>query len=450
MDFERKVIETVKKYSMLSPGDTVVAGVSGGADSTALLTVLCALKEKFNLNIIVAHINHMLRGDEAKRDSDYVRGLAEAQGLPFYLKECDVSKMAKDMGISEEAAGREVRYGFFNEILALNGGGKIAVAHNKGDSAETTVINLIRGASLKGLKGIAPVVGNVIRPLAECDRKSIEDYLTRKSITFMTDSTNGENIYTRNIVRNCILPQMQKINPNVISTIYENSLTLAEDEDFIISVCREYEKQCIKADEGSAEVDFSLIPDMHIAVKKRLLIRCCEILKGSSRDISSANLSSVISLPTGGVTSFNGIFVRRSYGKFIFTLMPHSTSDFSYNVIAGGNITIYETGKTYSLSTVPANAVTEYEKGVIYLDADTLGSLKIRSRANGDSFSPLGLGGTKKVKDFLIDLKIPRDQRDTLGILESDGQIAALLCLRGDDRFKVTDSTDTILMIREV
>ncbi len=449
MDFEEKVLKTIKKYDMLSAGDTVVVGVSGGADSTALLTVLCAFKDIFDISVHIVHINHMLRGKEAERDCEYVRTLAKEYGLPFHLLECDVAKKARDEGISAEAAGREVRYKFFNEILERFGGGKIAVAHNKGDSAETTLINLIRGSSLNGLKGISAVNENVIRPLIECDRSEIEEYLNEKQIPYMTDSTNNENIYTRNIIRNVIIPQMSKINPNIISTIYDNSLIIGQEEDFINSVCKDFEKDTITLSADTVELDFSKRANLHIAAKRRLVLRCCEILTGSKRNISSENLNSVLSLSTGSKTSFNGIFAERSYDKFIFTVKKRSQTEFSYSVSPPCTIKIEEIGKAYSFQILPADEILDYEKNVIYLDALKLSSLTLRSRKDGDVFSPLGLGGSKKVKDFLIDLKMSRTHRDSMPVLTSGGKIAALMCIRPDEAFKISKNTTKILMIRE-
>lgn len=448
MEFEKKIAKTVEKYSMLSPGDTVVIGLSGGADSVALFKVLCALKDKYTLTLHAAHINHMIRGDEAKRDADYARKLAEESGVAFHLLECDVPQKAAELGISEEMAGRQIRYDFFNEILSDRG--KIAVAHHKGDSAETTLINMIRGSSLNGLKGISPIKGNIIRPLIECDRSEIEEYLINLNIPFMTDSTNSQDIYTRNMVRNRIIPAMGQINPNIVSTIYENSRLLGDDEDFINHVCSEYERICITAADDSVVLDFSKIPNMHMVARRRLVIRSCEIMSGTRQGISAANVESVLTLPTGGRTSFRGIYAQRSYEKFIFTHSIENPLPFSYKVTPPAKAVINETGKAYNLEIVSANDISFYEKGVIYLDADTLGELTLRSRRDGDVFSPLGLGGNKKIKDFLIDLKIPRSQRATIPVLESDNKITALLCLRADEAYKVTQTTTKILKISEV
>lgn len=447
MEFEKKVTATIDKFSMLSSGDTVVIGLSGGADSVALFNVMCSLRAKYRLTLHAAHINHMIRGEEAKRDAEYARKIAEENGVEFHLLECDVPGLASELGISEEMAGRQVRYDFFNEILSDNG--KIAVAHHKCDSAETTLINMIRGSALNGLKGISPVNGNIIRPLIECERGEIEEYLKSANIPFMTDSTNEQDIYTRNIVRNSLIPAMAQINPNIVSTIYDNSRLLSDDEDFISSVCRKYETECIVSENDSITLNLTNHPDLHISVKRRLVMRCCELLSGSRQGISSVHIENVLSLPTGGETTFRNIYVQRSYSKFIFSDSIKNTSVFSYNITFPSEISICETGKAYSFEIIPSENIS-YENGSIYLDADALGKLTLRSRCDGDIFSPLGLGGRKKVKDYLIDNKIPRNERERLPILESDGKIAAILCLRADEAYKVTPTTQKILKIREV
>ncbi len=444
MNLEKIVLKTVDKYNMLSPDDTVIIGLSGGADSVALLTVLCALKERYRLKLHAAHINHCIRGNEAERDAEYSRSVAEKNGVEFHLLKCDIPTLSKELGISEEMAGRKVRYEFFNSISP---DAKIAVAHHKGDSAETTLINMIRGSSLTGLKGISAVNGNIIRPLIECDRAQIEEYLNKKNIPFVTDSTNEQNIYTRNCVRNIIIPDMEKINPNVISTVFENSRLLEDDEDFISSVCKDYETDCICYNNDGVILEFK--SDIHISLKRRLVMRACEIISGNRQGISSDNVESVLSLSTGRTTSFKGIYVECSYDKFIFTKSVNTKPKFSYNITSPCTVTISETDKTYFFEIVSKSDIPKYEDGVIYLDAEKLGQLTIRNRKDGDIFSPFGLVGRKKIKDFLIDLKIPHNERSKLAILESDGKIAAILCKRADNAYKVTSKTTKILKISE-
>lgn len=444
MDFEKKVLKTIEKYNMLSPDDTVVVGLSGGADSVALFKVLCALKDRFNLSIHTAHINHMIRGDEAERDSDYARKLSEEAGIPFHLLKCDIPKISKELGISEEMAGRKVRYEFFNKIAP---DGKIAVAHHMGDSVETTIINMIRGSSLKGLKGISAVNENIIRPLIECTRDEIERYLKVLGVSYMTDSTNNEDIYTRNIIRNRIITQMSEINPKLISTVFENSRLIQDDEDFISETCKELSQKLIFRD--GDKVVLKIRSDTHIAIKRRLIIECCRMINKDA-NISASIIESITELETGGRTEFSGICAERSYDNIIFSENFYEVPVFSKDITVPCTVNIPEINKSYEFKIVPKSEITAYKKEYIYLDSEKLKALTIRSRADGDAFSPLGMRGRKKVKDFLIDLKIPRFERGALPILESDGKIVAILCLRADEAYKVTDETTKILMINEV
>ena len=231
--FELYVEATIKKYNMLDVGDTVIAGVSGGADSVAMLHTLCSLRDKYKLHIICAHLNHGIRGEEAQRDTDYVKQLCGKLGVECITEYKDIPAIAAESRQSEELAGRNQRYMLFEKLLKEAGGGKIAVAHNKNDSVETVLIKLTRGCSLNGLRGIAPVNGNIVRPLIECDRASIEQYLHDSHVPYMTDSTNNENIYTRNIVRNSVIPVLQSINPGFVNTVFANSRLIAEDDDYL-------------------------------------------------------------------------------------------------------------------------------------------------------------------------------------------------------------------------
>ena len=210
-NFVFSVRNTIEKFNMLNNNDNVVVGVSGGADSTALLYSLISLREIYNINIVCAHLNHGIRGDEAARDERYVRELSQKLNINFFCKHVDIPLIAKQKKQSEELTGREERYKFFNEILNKLGGGKIAVAHNKNDFVETVLIKLTRGASLNGLKGISPVNAAIIRPLIEIERNKIELYLDKNNIKYMTDSTNDKDIYTRNLIRNNVIKELCKI-----------------------------------------------------------------------------------------------------------------------------------------------------------------------------------------------------------------------------------------------
>ena len=237
---------------MLEDGDTVIVGLSGGADSTALLRVLCELKTEYNLNLIAAHVNHGIRGAEADRDEAFCKELCKKLGVQIYAFHIDIPELAKERGVSLEVAGRDARYEFFTGLAGENG--KIATAHNAQDTAETLLLNLCRGTGLKGLTGIPPVrfvehkagcrsdetvSTMVIRPLIECTREEIEAYLESLGQDYVTDSTNLEDDYTRNRIRHNVIPELVAVNENAMGNITRCISTLKDDSDFLEALAEE-------------------------------------------------------------------------------------------------------------------------------------------------------------------------------------------------------------------
>lgn len=206
-----KALGAVQKYQMIQQGDTIAAGVSGGADSAALLDLLYRLGEMLPLRITVCHLNHCLRGEESDRDEAFTRALAEGYGLPFRAKKADAAAWAREHRCSVEEAGRELRYRFFRECAGEEG--KIATAHTLSDSMETLLLNLCRGSGVRGLRGIPPVRGNIIRPLSGCTRREVEDYCRERGLRYVTDSTNLSPAYSRNRLRLRVLPELEAVNP---------------------------------------------------------------------------------------------------------------------------------------------------------------------------------------------------------------------------------------------
>ena len=237
-----KAIRTIKKYRLICPGDKIVVGVSGGPDSMCLLEILTKINPKSCQNgtsplatfdFVVAHVNHMIR-EEAKEDEEYVKNYCMKNDIQFYGKSIDVQKIANTNKISMEEAGRNARYEFFDEVLQKIKGNKIAIAHNKNDKVETMIMNELRGCGLQGLKGIEPIRDKYIRPLIECERKEIEEYCRDNDIEPRIDKTNFENVYTRNKIRNIIIPYIeQEFNPNFIETMNRLSNLVTEQEEYI-------------------------------------------------------------------------------------------------------------------------------------------------------------------------------------------------------------------------
>ena len=243
---EKEVLSTIKKYNMIKEGDKVVIGVSGGPDSITLLNVLNKFKEKLNIKIYVAHINHSIR-KEADEETEYVREFCKKKGVEFFFKKIDVEQEAKKLKIGTEEAGRNIRYAFFEEVAKKVGANKIATAHNSNDNAETVLMNIIRGTSISGLKGIEKMRDNkFIRPLIETTRDKIEEYCKIENLNPRYDKSNKENVYTRNKVRNLLIPYIQKeFNPNIIEGINRLSNIATEEERFLNSLVEEEYKRIL-------------------------------------------------------------------------------------------------------------------------------------------------------------------------------------------------------------
>ena len=250
---EEKFLNTVRDYNLIESGDVIVVGVSGGPDSITLLTCLNKYKEKLNCKIIVAHINHLIRKDSTE-DEQFVENYCKKNNIPVFIKRAKVEEIAKKQKRGTEETGRKIRYDFFNEVLEKNNANKIAIAHNMNDNAETMILNLIRGTGLQGLEGIRPRNNNIIRPLINCKREEIESYCKKNNLNPRIDSTNSENIYRRNIIRNKILPSLKEINPNIVETLSRTTKIIRENNTYIKESSQEiFDKIAIVGNEEKNE-----------------------------------------------------------------------------------------------------------------------------------------------------------------------------------------------------
>lgn len=229
-----KVIKTIEKYNLIKNGDKIVVGVSGGPDSICLLHILNSLKDKYNIQLFVAHVNHLIR-ENAKIDEEYVKNICEKLDIPIYIEHIDVLNIAKKEKISTEEAGRDARYKFFDKVLQNTNSNKIAIAHNSNDKAETIIMNILRGSGISGLKGIeAQRDDKYIRPLIECSRTEIEEYCKENNLNPRHDESNDENIYNRNKIRNVVIPYIKnEFNNNIINTINRLSEVATEENEYI-------------------------------------------------------------------------------------------------------------------------------------------------------------------------------------------------------------------------
>ncbi len=268
----KTALKTICDYSMLSFGDSVIAAVSGGADSMALLCFLLEIKDKYALTISVCHVNHLFRGQDADNDEEFVRSFCKKHSIPFFLKRCDVSALAKENGIGFEECGREVRYSFFNQTAQSIGENvKIATAHNLGDCAETLIFNIARGASPSALSSIAPKRDNIIRPLIRCSREQIEAYLKSIGQDYRCDKTNSDTSYSRNYIRHRIVPLLKEINPAFESAVLNLTEISREQQGFLNGICdEEYAK---------IHIDGAILKDgllkLNIAIRRSIITKFC-------------------------------------------------------------------------------------------------------------------------------------------------------------------------------
>lgn len=304
--FEENILNTIKKYNMINVGDKVVVAVSGGPDSMALLNTLLNLKNEREFEIVVAHVNHMIRA-VANDETEYVEQFCKKHNIACHIKYVDVIKKADAEKISTEEAGRNARYDFFEEVLKNEGANKIAIAHNANDNAETVLMNIIRGTGVSGLKGIEPVRNNkYIRPLIETGRRDIELYCEEKKLHPKFDESNKENLYTRNKVRNLLIPYIeQNFNPSFIEAVNRLS-DLANQENMYIdkTVINSYNNMCIC--EKNVENDNDFLEEVAIDLKKfncvdeflksKIVLLCATKIFGSTKGVEKKHIDDIISM----------------------------------------------------------------------------------------------------------------------------------------------------------
>lgn len=321
---KEQVLKDIKEHHLIGKGDNILIGVSGGADSMALLYVLLEIREEIDFNIFIAHVNHGVRGEEALKDEKYVESVARKLDLPYFSKRVNMDEYAKERKLSSEEAGRELRYSFFREILSKIGGGKIAVAHNKNDQVETLFLNFFRGSGIEGLKGMDYKTEDIIRPILGIEREEIERYLLERNIEFKIDRTNLEPIYNRNRIRLEVLPYVKEhYNPNIIDTLWRTSRLMSIDNDFFEEYSnRAYHRMVRKKDKYSVVLDGKAFKKEHKSIQTRIIRSCIFELNGNLQGITMKHIEDVMTLflerGTGkSITLINNLVAKTSYDDFI-------------------------------------------------------------------------------------------------------------------------------------
>ncbi len=301
---KEKIVETIKKYNLIQNGDSIVIGVSGGPDSICLLHILNELKNELNFKIFVAHINHMIR-EEADSETKYVEEFCKKLSIECFVKRIDVIKIANNLKRGTEETGRQIRYDFFNEVLEKTNSNKIATAHNSNDKVETILMNVLRGSGTSGLKGIEAIRdGKYIRPLIETTREEIEGYCEENKLEPKIDKSNSENIYTRNKVRNIVIPYIKKeFNPNIIKTINRLSEVATEENQYLEKITKEtFDRICVgvalQGDPQKKQItlDLKQFNNLELVIKRRIILYTINKLLLSTNGIEKVNIDDIIKL----------------------------------------------------------------------------------------------------------------------------------------------------------
>ncbi len=420
--------------------------VSGGVDSTVLLDLLAEERRSLGLRLVVAHFNHKLRGAESDQDERFVADLAERYGCEFYVERADTAGRSaqEKRGIQETA--RDLRYAFFQRLRESLSFDLIATAHNADDNVETILLHLFKGAGLRGLSGIPFVRREIIRPLLFAQRSEIEQYATLRELGFRVDSSNETDHYARNIIRHHIVPRVKSnINPGVVDTMVRTSELFRDLDVYLRETSREILGR-IAVRSGVGEVHMPIADLGALPVLLQQYVLMCAHLQTVGEDADQTAIGSLLRLCKAGtgswVTLNDGWHAHRDRERIVLRKeMEHP--EFSLPVELG---THYEVGHFRFMSELlEEGGIREKRPGYVeYVDLDRVGgdTLILRTWKDGDWFVPLGLGGRKKISDFLIDARVPRYSKRSFPVLTTPGGDIVWLCgKRLDDRFKLTEST---------
>ena len=443
-----KVRHTIAKFHMFPQQAKIVVGLSGGADSVALLHMLCGMKEEMAWDISAVHIHHGLRGEEADADQKFAEALCASLGVPCVVKQYDVKAEASLRKLGEEETGRLLRYAAFREAAGKNG--YIAVAHHQKDQAETLLMRLCRGTGLTGLIGMSPVRGNICRPLLFCSREEIEEYCRENDLLWREDATNSQDKYTRNKLRLKVLPVLEEINPKAVEHISQTAALLAVEEDFLeqqAAAC--YDAVRMPSPAGEVHLDRQKLQALHPAMKRRVLRKAMgAFLETDVAQVQIEALEDLLVKPTGRSRDFlQGICAENRYDALVLSLKKAKAEGFCYELSLGKEVVIPEAGIAVTLSLDENFVEISDDICTKVFDYDKIiGQLCCRTRQTGD-FIRLK-NGRKKIKELFIDEKIPREERETYPLITMSGEVLWAPNLRSSEGLKADEQTIRYLGIR--
>jgi len=454
------VRSTIRHYAMLSPRDTVLAAVSGGPDSVCMLHVLAGLAEEFGVQLRVAHLDHRFRGDESRRDAEFVAELAESLGLPFRCEEENVPRFLIDNAMSKQDAARMLRYRFLLTVAKQEYCQKIATGHNADDQAETVLMRILRGAGPSGLAGIPPKRdGMIIRPLLGVWRSEIEDYLDQHGLSYRTDSSNLESDYTRNRLRNELLPVLREYNPRLDQTLVNIGSIMTGVRDHLDALTDEAIPKVVKSARlGQFALDSATLSGYDEALQRSLFRRILEALRPDLPPPAFRHIESIAELlrrdEVGVAVELPGELKARLEHELLIVSSGEAEPTLQARELQVPGTTVFEgTGLAIEARIVQATGEDEALHGLsedeAVFDLDGIvPPLVVRGRRPGDRFRPFGMDGTKTVKQLFIDSKIAASFRDDVPIVCDGDGIVWLPGLRRSSRAPVDASTQRALILK--
>ncbi|MBC5648773.1 tRNA lysidine(34) synthetase TilS [Christensenella tenuis] len=453
---EERVRDFITENGLIGLGQTVGAAVSGGPDSMALLACLQSLAPFFSCSVACVHFEHGIRGQESLDDADFVSRFCEENGIPFYMGAADVPALAKEWGLSEETAAKRARETYFNTLVENEDVDVIATGHHSGDNAESVLMHILRGSGIDGLKGISVRNGNFIRPLLCVSRDDVMEYVQEKSLPYVQDGTNKNAAYTRNFVRNVLLPQIrERINPDVSGALNRLSGIAGEDSAFIFGEAERIFPECAAQKDDRVKIDIERFLALSPAVAYRVVkIACAKLFV--TQDIENVHIGAVMRLAKKNRTGTRanlagGLCAEVEYGSLVIRFAARRV-DYSFCSmfdIEAKNETPF--GDYIECEQVEACDFSNQDPYTAYVDRDKLPAhFMFRTRYTGDRIAPLGSCGSKKLKDYFIDKKLTREEREKTPLLADGNRIIwAVGHVIGDD-YKVDDTTKRILRMNYI
>ncbi|MDR3553095.1 MAG: tRNA lysidine(34) synthetase TilS [Clostridia bacterium] len=449
-----KAFETIRRFDMLPAGSKVVAAFSGGADSTALLHLLCGLRGELSLEVFAAHVNHGIRGDEARRDEEFCVGLCGWLGVEIFVCHADAVAEAAAHGETLEQAARRIRYAFLEDTAARLDA-RLATAHTLSDSMETMLINLTRGTGLKGLCGIPPVRGRIIRPLIMDERRDTEAYCEQHGLSYVNDSTNFQRCCTRNRLRLDVMPILYQINPSFDKTARRALDNLAADEAFLSELAQ---RRLEESGTAQAGYDCALLGALPPALRSRAVAAAAA--DGTGIEPEARHIDAVCALCAAGagrVQLRGGWFAQAHDGRLFFTApvqhcscMPPPEQPLCEGLFDNG-------GYIIRVSSVGAQEITNYLKNIhkryliSALDCDRIvGNAVLRGRREGDRLRPAGRGVTKTLKKLMNEAAVPAESRGFVPVAADEAGVVWAEGFGADERCCADETTRRAFVIETI